>query len=484
MSGLKSLLHRRVCAILLVALSACLVSFEAHAASYCPVGTAYVGNDNSGAPICNPSTCPVGQMATITANGSVACAPVSLSSDTGEPPTVKAGGTCPVGNVVDMLPNNTWYWRYGCSSGPTCPTGWVVSGQLVGPACVQHCSASMPKDYQSVCGCAAGENLQLTYDAHGAIASQVCKSTCPDGTKWNSASGTCASICPQGSHFDSSTLMCAPDCPPGQSIGVSGVCSSVCTAPQVWSNTVDACVQPTTNYGCNPPAMMVKGVCLTCPVGQTYSSTLSHCTPTGNSTGNSDGDGYLPPTQTTLGGAQPCPPGRYWDGLHCMSKSPPPSSNVNEGSGNPMVNTPIGSSIHSCEPGMYWNGLRCMKSAQQPPQAASPCPTLSTWTGLVCVGPRGKEFCPQGMSLQGRQCVAAQTSICPPASTWTGGVCIGPRGKAFCPERMVMRGRVCVVDRLAVCPSESAWTGEFCVGPRGKAFCPTGMTMRNGVCMD
>jgi hypothetical protein len=46
-------------------------------------------------------------------------------------------------------------------------------------------------------------------------------------------------------------------------------------------------------------------------------------------------------------------------------------------------------------------GLAGRASAQGPQ-----CGALSTWNGRTCVGPKGKAYCPVGMTLQGLTCVA------------------------------------------------------------------------------
>jgi len=53
-----------------------------------------------------------------------------------------------------------------------------------------------------------------------------------------------------------------------------------------------------------------------------------------------------------------------------------------------------------------------------------------------------------GFGLSGR--VSAQTAACGPESKWTGQICIGPRGKAYCPEGMTMEGQTCVGPQAGV----------------------------------
>lgn len=107
-------------------------------------------------------------------------------------------------------------------------------------------------------------------------------------------------------------------------------------------------------------------------------------------------------------------------------------------------------------------GLPLTASAQN--LRSSECGPMSRWTGQVCIGPRGKAYCPSGMTMKGQTCVAtaaAATPVivtktpvadvsarsvvaCGPLSTWNGRTCIGPRGKAYCPTDMVMQGPTCV----------------------------------------
>jgi hypothetical protein len=102
--------------------------------------------------------------------------------------------------------------------------------------------------------------------------------------------------------------------------------------------------------------------------------------------------------------------------------------------------------IVRCGSGSHAEGSGCVpgRLAPVPTDAGSQCPTLSRWTGEVCIGPRGKSFCPQGMTMQGQACVRVQTLECPPLSHSTGTVCVGPRGRSFCPAGMTMRDGSCV----------------------------------------
>jgi hypothetical protein len=109
------------------------------------------------------------------------------------------------------------------------------------------------------------------------------------------------------------------------------------------------------------------------------------------------------------------------------------------------------------------------------------CGPDSTWSGQTCVGPRGKLYCPQDMNLVGRVCVRpaakelplaqAETGEpnfgCGPQSKWTGQTCVGPRGKLYCPQGMTLEGSTC--KKAASAGAASPLLGPVATGSRRPA---------------
>jgi hypothetical protein len=261
--------------------------------------------------------------------------------------------------------------------------------------------------------------------------------------------GKCVMACPFGQITDQNTGMCV-SCPNGsiasylhEGTSSIGTCS-VCPYGMQSKDHGSICACPTGQVQASPTSM-----CGMCPAN-TYQD-FAICSPCPS-------DEMSEPGSTSCKKIE-CPNGATPFDHACPLKVQI-APTLPGGIGGPAVID------RSCVAGTHMEHGHCAPdgflSSQPPPlqspgAAQNPCPPLSRWTGGVCIGPRGKHFCPEGLTMRDDICVRGDGALVKPG----GEQMTAPHGE---------------------CPVFSHWNGATCIGPRGRAFCPADMRMQNGVC--
>lgn len=301
---------------------------------------------------------------------------------------------------------------YVCPDGT--PTSWP-DGRDCPPTRICPVGQAMQNGTCGICPATGGTDLSQSADKRSWTKTYWTQSgaAAPDGSHciqngtgnvnvWNCAIG----------QFSPQYGQCAPACAIGSvadpSTGACHVCSdntqAVYTNPAFpMTNSVGMC------QGC-PHGMLGKlnGAVCACPSGYGQANANAECEMcSANSYANF---GTCSPCGDTMA-SQPgsnsckelsCPAGSHVALHACLPNAsllPPQPSGTRAG----PAFIPKG-----CVAGTHKEGANCVQDSLTPESTApakNPCPILSRWTGTVCVGPRGRSFCPEGLTMRDRVCV-------------------------------------------------------------------------------
>ncbi len=340
----------------------------------------------------------------------------------------------------------------------------------------QICGATGSKDGQCYCStCPAGQALQGGVCGACATKSGSELAQSSDKRSWtrtNWSESFAASF--DGSHCletGGTSNQQVWNCPPGQIAPEYGKCERACPIGQVFAQ--GACTSCPNGYASYEKDGSSIGACLVCAHGmQSVDGGAACACPTGYGQENAASECNICPANSYANFAicslcddqsfsapgstyckkLACPPGSHAmnhicapDNMHLVP------GGVNR-SGPAVINKSCVAGTHADHGRCVPDGFSKTPGEAKPIAEQGPCPPLSRWTGKVCIGPRGKHFCPDGLTLNGGTCIQGLHGApprqkivnCPVLSHVADGVCIGPRGKHFCPEGWAMRDGTCV----------------------------------------